>query len=47
MSGLKDARRILGGVEDIAFCDFTGKDVVRHTLVAAIVAAYDAAEGKA
>ncbi len=47
VSGLKDARRILGGVEDIAFCDFTGKDVVRHTLVAAIVAAYDAAEGKA
>lgn len=47
VSGLKDVRRILDGIEDIAFCDFSGKDVVRHTLVAAIVAAYDKADGKA
>ena len=46
MSGLKDVRRILEGIDDIAFCDFTGKDVVRHSLVAAIVAAYDEAGEK-
>ena len=46
VSGLKSVRSILEGIDDIAFCDFTGKDVVRHSLVAAIVAAYDAAEGK-
>ena len=45
-SGFVAARRILEGIDDIAFCDFTGADVVRHSLVAAIVAAYDRAEGK-
>ncbi len=34
-------------IDDIAFCDFTGKDVVRHSLVAAIVSAYDQASRKA
>ena len=43
VSGLRDVRSILEGVDDIAFCDFTGKDVVRHSLVAAIVAAYERA----
>ncbi|MEY8562237.1 PhoH family protein [Eggerthellaceae bacterium 3-80] len=43
ISGLKGAQAILGGVHDIAFCEFSGKDVVRHSLVAAIVAAYDRA----
>lgn len=43
VSGLKDVRDILQGIDDIAFVDFTGKDVVRHSLVAHIVAAYDAA----
>ena len=43
-SGLKDVRAILEGLDDIAFVDFTGKDVVRHSLVASIVAAYDEAE---
>ena len=47
ISGLKGVRGILEGIDDIAFCDFTGKDVVRHTLVAAIVAAYDEAGRKA
>lgn len=47
VSGLKQVRGVLENVNDIAFCDFTGKDVVRHSLVAAIVRAYDAAEGKA
>ncbi len=42
VSGLKDARRVLEGMDDIAFCDFTGKDVVRHSLVASIVSAYSA-----
>ena len=42
-SGLKTVRGILEGLDDIAFCDLTGKDVVRHSLVARIVAAYDEA----
>ncbi len=46
ISGLKGARSILEGVHDIAFCEFSGKDVVRHSLVAAIVAAYDRAVAK-
>ena len=46
-SGLKHVRPILEGLNDIAFCDFSGKDVVRHSLVAKIVAAYDHAAGKA
>lgn len=41
VSGLKQVRRILEGMDDISFCDFSGADVVRHSLVAAIVAAYD------
>ena len=43
VSGLKSVRSILEGIDGIAFCEFSGKDVVRHSLVAAIVAAYDAA----
>lgn len=46
-SGLVQVRAILKGLHDIAFCDFTGTDVVRHSLVAAIVAAYDRASEKA
>lgn len=46
VSGLKSVRTILAGLDDIAFVDFTGKDVVRHSLVASIVAAYDEAERK-
>ncbi len=46
-SGFAQVRSILEGVDGIAFCDFGGKDVVRHSLVAAIVEAYErAAEGK-
>ncbi len=45
-SGLKHAISILKGVEDIAVCRLTEKDVVRHPLVAQIVRAYEAAEGK-
>ena len=44
VSGLKDAIRILDGVEDIAICRLTAQDVVRHALVQRIIAAYDKAE---
>jgi phosphate starvation-inducible PhoH-like protein len=46
-SGLKSVRHILAGTDDIAFIDLTGKDVVRHSLVQRIVAAYDVAERRA
>ena len=32
---------ILGGVDDIAFVELSSKDVVRHSLVARIVKAYE------
>jgi len=41
-SGLIEASRILKGVDGIAQIRFRGEDVVRHELVARIVAAYDA-----
>ncbi|MDR1422145.1 MAG: PhoH family protein [Coriobacteriales bacterium] len=44
VSGLASVRSILTGVADIAFVDLSGKDVVRHSLVQRIVAAYDAGE---
>lgn len=43
-SGLKDAIRVLDGVEDIAICRLTPADVVRHALVQRIVAAYEVYE---
>ncbi len=42
VSGLKDAMRILKGVEAISFTLFSPKDVVRHPLVRRIVEAYEA-----
>ncbi|MDD6484167.1 MAG: PhoH family protein [Clostridiales bacterium] len=39
-SGLKEAMRVLEGIEDIAFCRLTEKDVVRHPLVQQIIKAY-------
>ena len=44
ISGLKTVRQVLDGVEDISFCEFKNVDVVRHSLVAKIVAAYARAE---
>jgi phosphate starvation-inducible PhoH-like protein len=44
-SGLSDAERILDGVKGISFNYFTAKDVVRHPLVARIIAAYDRDDG--
>ncbi len=41
-SGLADALGVLAGVEGVAEARFTSADVVRHPLVAKIVAAYDA-----
>ncbi|MDO5092736.1 MAG: PhoH family protein [Propionibacteriaceae bacterium] len=40
-SGLRQVTEILDGIEDIAFCTLTARDVVRHRLVGKIVAAYD------
>ncbi len=41
-SGLKNAMKILSGVEGVAFTQFTPSDVVRHELVQRIVEAYEA-----
>lgn len=41
-SGLREAERLLRGVEGIAFCRFHDQDVVRHPLVQRIVVAYEA-----
>ena len=43
LSGLIQARRILDGVDGIAFVDFDKRDVVRHKLVKDIIAAYERA----
>ena len=40
--GLDSARRVLSGIDGIAFIDLDRNDVVRHTLVARIVDAYAA-----
>ncbi len=41
MSGLVHAKKVLAQVEKIAFVDFTVQDVVRHPVVAEIIAAYE------
>jgi phosphate starvation-inducible PhoH-like protein len=46
-SGLAEATRLLDGVEGIGHVAFTYEDVIRHELVARIVAAYDRAAIKA
>ena len=40
-SGLIHAIKILSSIDNIAFCNFDTKDVVRHQLVKKIVSAYD------
>ena len=40
-SGLDVAVKVLKGIDDIAFCELTSQDVVRHPLVQKIVKAYD------
>ncbi|MBQ9330222.1 MAG: PhoH family protein [Oscillibacter sp.] len=44
-SGLKEAMRVLRGVEGIGICTLTDADVVRHVMVQRIVQAYEAYEG--
>ena len=45
-SGLEVALSVLKKVEDIAVCELTSKDVVRHPLVQKIVQSYEAYEKK-
>ena len=45
-SGLDVAAKVLAKIEDIAFCNLTSKDVVRHPLVQKIVKAYENYEAK-
>ncbi|MBP3337057.1 MAG: PhoH family protein [Clostridia bacterium] len=40
-SGLKEVLKILNNIDDIAFCHFSFKDVVRHPLVQKIIKAYE------
>ncbi len=40
-SGLKEAMRVLDGVDGVSICRLTGADVVRHELVQKIIAAYE------
>ncbi len=44
-SGLRVVRDILHGLDDVAFCELTSRDVVRHRLVSQIVDAYGRYEG--
>ncbi|MDD3184123.1 MAG: PhoH family protein [Anaerostipes sp.] len=41
ISGLEEALRVLGRIDDIGISELTSKDVVRHPLVQKIVTAYD------
>jgi len=43
LSGLRDAREVLAGIEGIDFVEFSEVDVVRHPLVKRIIRAYDQA----
>ena len=45
-SGLKVAMKVLAGIDDIAICELTGADVVRHRLVQKIIEAYEKYENK-
>ncbi len=46
VSGLDVAVKVLSGIDDIAFCTLTSRDVVRHPLVQKIVKAYEKYEAK-
>ena len=46
VSGLKEAIRVLQGVEDVSISYLTAKDVVRHVLVQRIIKAYEDYEGR-
>lgn len=46
VSGLDVAKKVLGKIDDIAFCELSSKDVVRHPLVQKIVNAYEQYENR-
>ena len=46
VSGLKEAMRVLDGVEGIAICRLNESDVVRHVIVQRIIKAYEADENR-
>ena len=46
VSGLKEAMRVLDGVEDIALCRLNEADVVRHVIVQRIIKAYEEDENR-
>ncbi len=46
VSGLKEALRVLKGVEDIEICRLTESDVIRHVLVQRIIKAYEDDENR-
>jgi phosphate starvation-inducible PhoH-like protein len=46
VSGLKEAMRVLRGVEDIAICRLGEADVVRHVIVQRIIKAYEDDEAR-
>ncbi|MBM6870878.1 PhoH family protein [Pseudoflavonifractor phocaeensis] len=46
VSGLKEAMRVLKGVEDIAICRLGEADVVRHVIVQRIIKAYEEDENR-
>ncbi len=46
ISGLDVATKVVKNIEDIAICNLTSKDVVRHPLVQKIVKAYEEYENK-
>ena len=46
VSGLKEAMRVLNGVEDIAICRLNEADVVRHVIVQRIIKAYEDDENR-
>ncbi len=46
VSGLDVATKVLGGMDEIAFCYLTSKDVVRHPLVQKIVKRYEEYESR-
>ena len=43
-SGLLDVQKILSGISEIAFCQLSSDDVIRHPLVQKIIECYDALE---
>lgn len=45
-SGLKEAAKLLRGIDDISIVELTDRDIVRHELVGKIIRAYESRGGK-